>query len=246
MAVIKYIWKVWLRLNLLTKDVLNDYVASVSLTGKKSLRNSDIARMIKDAGSEYQYETLLNILDQSDRIIREQVQRGYSVLTGCCQITPRVTGSWLGANAKFDAKTHRITLDVVPSAEMRAALQEVSVEVLGVKDGGAFIGLVTDTATGFTDGSITRGDDVRIEGDKLKIAPDDDPALGVFFIDADGMATPVTRRLTQNDPKRLIARVPDLPAGQYTLRVVTRFSQSNALLNDPRSIEYDQLLVIEN
>lgn len=240
----KYFWKVWLRLNLLTKEVLNDYVASVSVTGKTSLRNSDIARLIIEEGSEFQYETLLNILEQSDRIIRRQVQQGSSVLTGVCQISPRVSGAWIGANAKFDPKVHKVTVDLTPSAEMRAALKEVGVETLGVKDDGAFIGLVTDTFTGATDGVITAGDDICIEGEKIKIAPDGDPETGIFFVDEAGVATPVTRRLTQNDPKRIIARVPDLPAGMYTLRIVTRFSNSTQLLKGLRTIEYDLLLTV--
>jgi hypothetical protein len=33
----KHTWKLWLRLNLLTKDVENDYVAEVSTTGKTLL-----------------------------------------------------------------------------------------------------------------------------------------------------------------------------------------------------------------
>jgi hypothetical protein len=144
MSVIKFIWKVWLQLNFLTKDVENNYVAEVSTTGKKALRNADIARLIK--GSELKYETLLSILDQGARIIREKIQEGHSVLTGCCRFTPRVTGTWIGANAKLDA-AHQIALDIVPGAKMRAALKEVGVEVLGVKDGGTCIGLVTDTYT---------------------------------------------------------------------------------------------------
>jgi hypothetical protein len=239
----KYFWKLWLRLNLLTKDVDNDYIATVSTT-KRTLRNADIARIIKEIGSELSYETLLYILDQGDRIRREQIQHGNSVLTGCCQMTPRVTGTWIGANARFDPAVHKITLDIVPCAEMRQALREVGVEVLGVKNDGAFIGLVTDTLTKLTDGSITPEDDIRIEGDKLRIAPDDDATLGVFFVDATGAATPVTRRLTQNDPKRIIARVPALPAGQYTLRIVTRFSSGTVLLKEPRVIEYDRLLIV--
>jgi hypothetical protein len=96
----KHIWKLWLRLNLLTKDIDNDYVASVSATGK-TLRNADIARILKNAGSKLSYETL-----------------------------------------------------------------------------------------------------------------------------------------------RLIARVPELPAGQYTLRVVTRFSQGSVFLTEPRTVEYDRLLIV--
>ncbi len=244
MSIINFIWKVWLRLNLLTKDVDNDYVAEVMPNGKKAKRNEDIAKRIGKEGSEIKYDTLLYILNQRDRIVREMVQEGNSVLTGCAQFSPRVSGTWIGSNAKFDSTVHKITLDIVPSAEMRAALKEVGVEVLGVKADGAFIGLVTDTVTGLTDGTITPGDDIRIEGDKLKIAPDGETGLGVFFVNADGETIPVTRRLTQNDPKKLIARVPDLPSGQYTLRVVTRFSNSAISLKEPRVIEYSKLLII--
>lgn len=38
-------WKVWLKPNLLTKDVDNDYIAEVS-TSKQTLRNEDIAERI--------------------------------------------------------------------------------------------------------------------------------------------------------------------------------------------------------
>jgi hypothetical protein len=138
---------------------------------------------------------------------------------------------------------HQIALDIVPSAEMRAALKEVGVEVLGVKDGGAYVGLVTDTATGLTDGTITPGEDILVEGDRLKLVPDVDDRVGVFFVDAAGMATPVTRRLTYNTPKKLIVRVPALAPGQYTLRIATRFSTGNTYLTEPRIIEYGKLIV---
>jgi hypothetical protein len=238
-----YFWKIWLRLNLLTKDVDNDYTAEVSTVGNTK-RNEDIARKIIDEGSEIKYDTLLSILNQRDRIVRSLIQEGNSVLTGCGRISPRVSGSWLGASAKFDPKVHRITVDMVPGSEMRKALEEVGIEILGTKDSTGYIGLVTDTATSLTDGTITSGDDIMIEGDRLKIVPEDEPGLGVVFSDDSGNNTFVTRRLTQNDPKKLIARVPALPKGEYTLKVITRFSSSNTLLNEARVIEYGKKLVI--
>jgi hypothetical protein len=116
--------------------------------------------------------------------------------------------------------------------------------LLGVKDGGAYVGLVTDTATGLTDGTITPGDDILVEGDKLRRLPDGEAGLGVFFVDVSGTAIPVTRRLTQNDPKKLIVRVPALAPGQYTLRIATRFSNSKTFLTEPRIIEYGKLTVL--
>lgn len=244
MAQTKFFWKVWLRPNLLTKDVDNDYIAEVS-TVNDTRRNEDIAKQIVQAGSEISYDTILSILNRSDNVVRDMLQSGQSVQTGVCRLSPRVSGTWVGSNAGYDPAVHKITLDITPTAEMREALTSVGVEVLDVKGSGAYIGLVTDTATGLTDGTITAGDDIMIEGDKIRIAPDDDETLGVFLVDSTGKATKVTRRLTQNDPKTVLARVPDLPKGDYTLRIVTRFTTSNTLLKDARTIEYSKLLTIK-
>lgn len=127
---------------------------------------------------------------------------------------------------------------------MRKALEEVGVEILGTKDSTGYIGLVTDMATGMTDGTITSGDDIMIEGDRLKIVPEDETGLGIVFVGSGDNETFVTRRLTQNDPKKLIAREPALSSGEYTLKVITRFSSSNTLLNEARVIEYGKKLVI--
>jgi hypothetical protein len=239
----KSIWKVWLRLNLLTKDVKNDYVAEVSTTGK-TLRNEDIAQIIKDEGSELQYETLLDILNHSDRLRRDRIQQGYSVQTGVCHITPRVAGNWLGSSEPFDPRKHKITCDLTAPAELRKALEEVGVEVLGVKESGARIGLVTDVTTGKIDGTLTPDGDLIIEGEKIRIDPVGGEGLGVFFVDANGGETPVTHPLTQNDPKKVVCRVPALGAGSYTLKIVTRFSQSTTLLKQPRTIMYELTLFV--
>lgn len=244
MAAYTKFWKVWLKPNLLTKDVDNDYIAEVS-TNKHTLRNEDIAERIVAEGSEIKYDTLLSIINQRDRIIREAVADGFSVLTGACQFSPRVTGTWLGQSAVFDPAAHKVTLDIVLSSTMRDTLAGVGVEVLGVKEGGgAAIGLVTNTETGETGGYITTGDDILIEGTKIKVAGDPD-VCGVFFVDAEGVEYKVERRLTQNDPSRIIARVPSgLEAGEYTLRIVTQFSNSTVLLKKPRTIEYGLPLTV--
>ena len=247
MATTKF-WKVWLKPNLLTKDIDNDYIAEVS-TSKQTLRNEDIAQRIVDEGSEIKYDTLLSIINQHDRIIREAVCDGYSVLTGVGQYSPRVTGSWIGKSANFDPSVNKLTLDMVLSKEMRDALSTVGVEVLGVKEGGgAAIGLVTDTLTEATDGTITPGEDILIEGAKIKIVGD--PELcGVYFVPRDAPEETiykVDRRLTQNNPSSIIARVPaTLEPGAYTLRIVTQYTNSGStLLKEPRTIEYELPLVV--
>ena len=238
-------WKIWLRPNLLTKDVENDYIAEVS-TKKNTLRNTDIAQRIISEGSEIKYDTLLSIINQHDRISRQALMDGYSVLTGTCQFTPRVTGTWIGESAQFDPVIHHLTLDIIPSREMREALELVGVEILAVKEGGAFIGLVTDTFTGLTDNTATVGEDIRIEGNKIKVEGEEGQEVGIFFVDDKDVAVPVTRRLTQNDPKTIIARVPaTLAPGSYTLRIVTQHSNGTVLLKQVRTIEYGYPLVVK-
>jgi hypothetical protein len=105
--------------------------------------------------------------------------------------------------------------------------------------------LVKDVFTGATDGAITSNGNIRIYGEKLKIAPDDEEGLGVFFVAvADGEVIPSTHLLLQNYPKELVVQVPNLPAGQYALQIVTRYAHSNILLVKPRTIEYSILLTV--
>jgi hypothetical protein len=232
----RFYWKVWLRLNLLTKEVDNDYTAEVSTVGK-TLHNTDIARIFEESGSELQYETLLDILDRADRIRREKLQEGYSVQTGVCHHSPRVSGNWQGAGSAYDPNTHKITLTSTITTEMRAALEEVGVEVLGIRDSGAYIGLVTDVTTGAVDGTITSGGQIIIKGDKIKVESDtEDPDIGVFLTDGttDYPVTP----LAVNHPREIIAIAPVLYTGEYTLYILTRYAGSKTRLKEPRRITY--------
>jgi len=244
MATSKFLWKVWLKSNLLTKDVENDYIAEVSTIGNTK-RNEDIAKIIIEEGSEIKYDTLLSILNQSDRIKRRILQSGSSVQDGLARFSPKIRGRWLGSSAKFDPDVNKATLYVNPCAEMRDALKLVDVEVLGIKSSGAFIGLVTNAADGTTNGTITINEDVVIEGDKIKILPDNDPELGVFFVDKDGLEFRVERRLIQNKPKKIVVRVPEnLNFGEFTLRVKTRYSHGQQLLKEARIIDSEQTLIV--
>jgi hypothetical protein len=242
----KHFWKLSLRPNLLTKDVANDYVAEVSTVGT-TLRNEDIARRIVAERSEIRYETLLSALQERDAIVREAVLGGSSVQDGNIHLTPRVSGNWEGVTPHFDPEHHRITISLSLTAEFRKALnEEVGVEIIGVKtDGGAAIGTVTDITSGKIDTVLTPDGDVIIEGEKIRIAPIGADGTGVFFVSTDGTETPVTHPFTQNNPKKIVCRVPMLAEGFYTVKIITRFSTGAHLLNNPRTILYDRPLKVE-
>jgi hypothetical protein len=236
----KYFWKSWLRRNNLTRNVDNDYIAEVSTTGN-TLRNEDIARIIVKGRSELRYDTIFSILNERDAVERNALLNGSSVQSRNMHLAPRITGNWIGADPVFTPKEHRITLDATQTVEMRRALEEVGVEILGRKtDGGAIIGLVTDVLTGSTDGTVSVGGDVIITGDKIRIAPVGEEGLGVFFVNPDGGDMPLDHPAIENNPKKIICRLPlSVTDGTYTLKIVTRFSSGKQYLNAPRTIQYE-------
>ena len=135
---------------------------------------------------------------------------------------------------------------ITPGELLRRELPNIQMKMMGVKKNAIDIALVTDTETGLEDGTITPGEDIVILGTRIRVAPDDgsEPEVGIFFIASDGAKTPVTRRLTQNDPSKVIARVPALAPGSYTLRLVTKYVNKKDLLQNAISTEYDKPLVV--
>ncbi|MDR1170242.1 MAG: DUF4469 domain-containing protein [Prevotellaceae bacterium] len=241
----KHFWKVQLVPNLLTKEVKNDFIAEVSTIGK-TRHNSDVARIIKDEGAEWDYESILDMLNRGDRVRKQSLMEGCSVQTEICHITPRVPGNWIGSAAPFDPKKHKRTCDCSITEDLRKAFEEeVGVEVLGVKDSGARIGLVTDVTTGKIDGTITPNGDILIDGVKIRVIPADSEGIGIFFVNEAGTETQVTQPLSRNDPKKITCRVPALANGEYTLKIVTKYSNSNILLNDPRTLTYELPLIVK-
>ena len=233
----KYVWNVYLRPNTLTKDNDRDCIADV-YSHSPTQRNEDIAALITKERSEFRPETILSILNMRDKAVLDFIRDGLSVMDGVSQISPRVSGVWETENAPYDEKIHRRTVDMVATADLRNALDEITVKVLGAKETTAKITAVTDTATGLTDGTITIGDDILIEGEKLKV-DEKDTEQGVFFLTSDGGEHKTERRLSVNKPSQIIARVPkNIPEGKVQIVVRTKYSGSGAPLKELREVEF--------
>ena len=237
MAKKKYVWEVHLRPNTLTKDNDRDCIADV-YAHAATQRNEDIADVITKERTEFRRETILNILSMRDKAVKDFIQDGLSFMDGIVQISPRVSGVWETENTAYDEKVHKRTVDMVPTADLRTALDAIGVKVLGAKEETARITAVTDTATGLKDGTLTIGDDIIIEGDKLKV-DEKDATQGVFFKAANGTEYKTTRRLSVNMPSQIIARVPkEVPAGAVTVIIRTKFTGGASPLKTVREIVY--------
>ncbi|MGI5172929.1 DUF4469 domain-containing protein [Treponema sp. OMZ 840] len=236
MAKKKSVWEVYLRPNTLTKENDRDCIADVHAHAATQ-RNEDIAEIITKERTEFRKETIINILNMRDKAVKDLIQEGISFMDGLVQISPRVSGVWATENAPYDEKIHKRTVDLIPTADLRTALDAIGVKVMGAKEESARITAITDTATGLNDGTLTIGDDIIIEGNKLKI-DETDAAQGVFFRLADGTEHKVTRRLSVNQPSQIIARVPSaVPEGKVTVIIRTKFSGAKPL-KEMREITY--------
>ena len=237
MAKKKFVWEVHLRPNTLTKDNDRDCLADV-YAHAATQRNEDIADVITKERTEFRKETILSILSLRDKAVKDFIQDGLSFMDGVVQISPRVSGVWETENAPYDEKIHKHTVDLVPTADLRTVLDAIGVKVLGAKETSARITEITDTVTGLKDGTLTIGDDIIIEGDKIKV-DERDAEQGVFFKTADGTEYKTTRRLSVNNPSQLIARVPkEVPAGAVTVIVRTKYSGSGAPLKELREVVF--------
>lgn len=235
-----YVWMFDLQDNPMTKDVKEDRVARVRTL--RSITVEDIARDIVRERTEYRQETIVSIANLIDEKIRQFVCQGNTVVTGSAQYSPSITGVFTGDTGTFDTAVNALGVNIVPSKAMRDEVQKVRPEFTGrVKDlGGARIGLVKDTVTGRTDGSLSPGGIVEVTGNKIRSVNADGTAMGkVVLVNTETQAETDITSLAINDPGRLMFAIPaTLPEGTYQLRVETYYSASNKMLTAVRTIDY--------
>lgn len=235
-------WQGWLVDNPLTEDP-NDFTLKVKAASMVTIE--DIAKALQAEGTEFQLETLVDILNRGDRIIWEKLLAGFSVGTGVFYAYPSVAGVWRDKNETFDEKRHKVGVNFQLSAALREGVKQVGVEVLGVSSAGPEISGVTDTWTGELNGLITPDETVTVKGRNLQIAGEEGDAVGIWFVRVDdGTKVEVDlRRLTVNNPSALSFRVPKLAPGDYWLELTTRFSKGQ-LIKEPRTTRFEKVLNI--
>ncbi len=233
-------WQGWLVDNPLTEDP-NDFTLKVK--AGSMVTTEDIAKALQAEGTEFQLETLIDIFNRGDRIIRNKLLSGFSVGTGVFYAYPSVSGVWRDKNETFDEKRHKVGVNFQLSAALREGVKEVGVEVLGVSVAGPEISSVVDTWTGEQNGLITPDETVTVKGRNIQIAGEEGDAVGLWFVRVDdGTKTAVEmRRLTVNNPSVLSFRVPKLTPGDYWLELTTRFSKGQ-LTKEPRMARFEKVL----
>ena len=223
----------WLRPNHLTEDK-SDYIAVPQTNG--SLTVKDIVNDLIREGMEIKAETATDIITRFNRKAAERVLSGYNVNTGLVYMRPVIKGVF--RDKTWNPAVHSVYVTMNQGYDLRKAVADTTVEILGEQATPLEIYTITDSTTGATDGTLTKGRNAELKGTYLKIAGDN-PANGIVFRNID---TKEETRLTLadivlNEPSRLLILVPAaLAAGEYELSVTTQYSGGNLILKQPRSV----------
>ena len=231
----------WLRKNMLTEDP-KDYTATVQSRGSVGI--NDIVDELVNEGMEIKRETVVDIVSRFNRKAADMALSGYNVNTGLVYMRSIVKGSFYDKVWNPDLNSVYVTIN--QGLDLRIAVAETIVEIQGIQSDPLEILSLTDTTTGKTDGTLTKGRNAELKGSYLRIIGEN-PDCGVAFRNT---ATQAVTKLSMgdialNEPSRLLILVPaTLTAGEYELSVTTQFTSGNVTLKTPRTAIFEVPVVI--
>lgn len=242
MSTILHKIKAYLYDNTLTKDNPNDLIART--VSERSLSVQDICQAaVQRGGSDVSASAMAHAVELFLSEMAYQLCDGYSVNTGYFTASTTIRGVFDSPSETFNKDKHSVLFQFNQGEKLRAEVPNIQVDILGVAEASAVILQVTDMKSGSVNDLLTPGRNLKVSGSKIKLAGDH-PSVGVFFIDSKQSRIQVDPSdIVVNNPSELMVVVPELPAGSYSLEVVTQHT-AGALLKDPRTAALDKLLTV--
>jgi len=230
--------------NVLTENP-NDFIARVN--AEKSLDVRAVAQSaVTRGGANISAADMEHAVNLWQKEMGYLLCDGFSVNTGWFMAAPKIRGTFDSPTEKFNSGKHAISIDIRQGIMLRKELEDVEVNITGVATVDAFIAQVKDIKTGSINDLITPNRNLRISGNKLKVAGTN-PNVGIFFIDSVKPEIRVRVKaedIVTNNPSELLIITPALGVGTWRLEVVTQFSTGNKLLKDPRTATFDRILTV--
>lgn len=230
--------------NLLTQDNPNDFIARVS--SERSLNVKEICvSAVARGGADVSAPAMEHAAELFFKEMGYQLCDGFSVNTGYFTASALIRGVFNSAKETFDPQKHSILFQFNQGDKLRAETPGIEVEIIGVAESGTTVTQVKDVKSGSINDLLTPGRNLKIAGYKIKVTGDN-ADNGIFFVNTATdvrVAVPADDIVT-NNPSELIIIIPNLPAGTYTLEVVTQFTGGSIMLNMPRTGKLDKTLTV--
>ncbi|MDR0559567.1 MAG: DUF4469 domain-containing protein [Prevotellaceae bacterium] len=233
--------KAWLVKNHLSQDQ-SDYVAVVDTNGNIDV-NGIVDELVAE-GMELKRETAIDVISRYNRKVIDLALSGYNVNTGLVHMRTTVKGVFY--DKKWDSERNRLHVSISQGTDLRKAVAETSVEILGEKGEMIAIFNITDMSTGKTDGTVTRSFNIDIKGTNIKIFGDS-PETGVYINNTETgeeyKFSPIN--IVINDPSRLMLLLPaNIATGHYEMRICTQFTQNGRQLKTTRTAILSTILTV--
>ncbi len=221
----------------------NDYAAKVISERTLTLRDVCISA-INRGGAPTKVDTMELNVNQFLKEMVYQLIDGYSVNAGYFMVRAMIKGVFNSPQETFNKKKHSIYFLFNQGEPLRKIMDEVKVEIMGLGNSNPVIDYIMDMKTKSINDKLTPERNLRVTGDRIKIAGDD-PEVGIFFVsEADGTIYRVDEEdIVINNPSEIMVVVPNLPEGAYKLKIVTQFTSASTLKH-PRTVQSDVLLTV--
>ena len=225
--------------NLLTERS-DDYAAQTVPT--RSYDKNAVIDLILRRGTLLTRTDVLAVMNGLEETVVDVVRDGGTINLPLFNTSFSISGVFDGPMDSFDSSRHRLNVNLTKGTLLRKAESEVRFAKTDAVTPQPSIVEVRDAVSGATNDVLTPGGVIQLWGANLKIAGDNE-ANGLWFVPETGDAVKAEVVVT-NKPSQLIAMIPALAAGNYTVRVVTQSTGGGVLLKTPRSYVFERTLVV--
>jgi hypothetical protein len=235
--------RAYLYKNYLTADP-NDY--TVRVESERSLNTREICEAaVERGGADISVAAMQHAVELWLNEMAYQIFDGYAINTGWFTVAIHVKGSCHDPDEHFDPEKHTLVVEFHQGALIRKELPNIHVDFRGLAHPEGHISQVFDFKTGSVNDQLTPGGNLRITGEKIKIAGLND-LNGVYFLNPD---TSMNEKVPASDiivntPSEIIIVIPPLGVGTWYLELNSQYTPS-VLLNNPRPIQYDKPLSVK-
>lgn len=231
-ADIKYRLNAQLADNTVTVDNKDDKIAVVVSAGTADKQR--LISEIMEVNPGLERETVEAVINLEQRVLKKLILTGFRVNTGLYSVAAKLTGVVEGN--VWNPEKNGIYASFTQGADLREAIGQTSVNIIGEKGSAMYVAGGEDAATRAPGFTATAGRPYTLTGAKLKLAGTD-PSVGITLTSQSGIVTRVAdEMIAVNTPAKLVFIIPSgLADGAYELKVTTQFNGSG-LLKAPRSV----------
>ena len=224
--------------NLLTERQ-DDYSAHTH-TAASLDKEAVITRMLS-RGTLLTRTDILAVLNGLEETVAEALLEGNTVTLPLFNTSFSISGVFDSPLDVFDKHRHRLHINLSKGTLLREVEQKIKLEKVNSPAPQPSIQEVKDSVSGTVNEILTSKGVVELRGFNLKIEGDDLTCGLWFTVNGQDFKAAV---LIENKPSKIIAMIPELPAGECTVKVATRYTGSGTLLKAPKQVIFNKTLVV--